>query len=198
MKFAITGTIGSGKSTVSILYRRMGIPVFDSDGYSKLCLSDAHPCAMKIKEAFGDAVLDQYGYLDRKKIANIVFKEEEKRKILNGIVHPAIKEGMLHFFASHKDAELIGAEVPLLFECGWEDLFDEVIVVTCSDEVAISRLMEYREFSKEDAENRLKSQINKEEQIKKTDTIFYNDGSLKDLNREVLQWVKGKRNGIKN
>lgn len=198
MKFAITGTIGSGKSTVSILFRRMGIPVFDSDGYSKLCLSDAHPCAIRIKEAFGNSVLDQYGYLDRKKIADIVFKDEAKRKKLNEIVHPAIEEGLLHFFDSHQDVELIGAEVPLLFECGWEKYFDEVIVVTCSDEVAINRLMEYREFTKEDAENRLKTQINKEEQIQKADTIFYNEGSLKDLNREVLKWVKEKRNGIKN
>ncbi len=198
MKFAITGTIGSGKSTVSILFKRMNIPIFDCDGYSKLCLMDYHPCCKQIKEAFGSDVLDDHGNLDRTKIASVIFSDEEKRKKLNEIMHPAIKEGMLNFFDKHQDLPIIGAEVPLLFECKWEDLFDEVIVVTSDDEVAIERLMEYRDFSRSDAEARLKTQINKEEQIQKADYVLYNNGSLKDLNKEVLGWLREKRNGVKN
>ena len=198
MKFAITGTIGSGKSTVSILFKRMNIPIVDCDGYSKLCLMDHHPCCKKIKDTFGSEVLDENGYLDRAKIASVIFNDEEKRKLLNEIMHPAIKEGMLNFFDKHQDVPIIGAEVPLLFECKWEDLFDEVIVVTCDDEVAINRLMEYREFSRGDAEARLKTQINKDEQIQKADYVLYNYGSLKDLNKEVLEWLREKRNGVKN
>ncbi len=198
MKFAITGTIGSGKSTVSILFKRMNVPIFDCDGYAKLCLMDHHPCCKQVKETFGNDVLDSNGYLDRSKIASVIFSDEEKRKQLNAIMHPAIKEGMLNFFHKHEDLPIIGAEIPLLFECGWEDLFDEVIVVTCDDEVAIERLKEYREFSQSDAEARLKTQVNKDEQIQKADFVLYNNGSLKDLNKDVLGWLREKRNGVKN
>lgn len=189
-KFAITGTIGSGKSTVSILFKRFQIPVFDADGYSKLCLMDNHPAAIKIKEVFGEAVLNENGYLDRKKIANVVFNNEKARQRLNAIVHPFVKEGLLNFFERYKDQDLIGAEIPLLYECGWEDLFDKVIVVTCHKETAIQRLMEYREFTYEEAVNRLNVQIDSDKQIEQADTVIYNDGSLKELNSEVRNWIK--------
>ena len=189
-KFAITGTIGSGKSTVSILFKRFQIPVFDADGYSKLCLMDNHPAAIKIKEVFGEAVLNETGYLDRKKIASVVFNNEKARQRLNAIVHPFVKEGLLNFFERYKDQDLIGAEIPLLYECGWEDLFDKVIVVTCHKETAIQRLMEYREFTYEEAVNRLNVQIDSDKQIEQADTVIYNDGSLKELNSEVRNWIK--------
>ena len=189
-KFAITGTIGSGKSTVSILFKRFQIPVFDADGYSELCLMDNHPAAIKIKEVFGKAVLNENGYLDRKKIASVVFNNEKARQQLNAIVHPFVKEGLLNFFGRYKDHDLVGAEIPLLYECGWEDLFDKVIVVTCHKETAIQRLMEYREFTYEEAVNRLNVQIDSDKQIEQAYTVIYNDGSLKELNTEVRNWIK--------
>ena len=192
-KFAITGTIGSGKSTVSILFKRFQIPVFDADGYSKLCLMDNHPAAIKIKEVFKESVLNENGYLDRKKIASVVFNNEEARQQLNAIVHPFVKEGLLNFFERYKDHDLVGAEIPLLYECGWEDLFDKVIVVTCHKETAIQRLMEYREFTYEEAVNRLNVQIDSDKQIEQADTVIYNDGSLKELNTEVRNWIKENR-----
>ena len=74
-----------------------------------------------------------------------------------------------------------------------EDLFDKVIVVTCHKETAIQRLMEYREFTYEEAVNRLNVQIDSDKQIERADTVIYNDGSLKELNTEVRNWIKENR-----
>ncbi len=197
-KFGITGTIGSGKSTVSLVFKENGIPIFDSDEYSKLCLTSGHPCFMKIIEVFGNSILTEERELNRKKLAQIIFQDESKRTILNNIVHPAIKQGMLDFFLEHSNSNLVGAEVPLLFECKWESLFDEIIVVTCSDKKAIERLIEYRNFTKSDAENRLKAQIHKEDQIQKADTVIYNEGTLVELNSVVRKWIEEKKDGIKD
>lgn len=189
-KVAITGTIGSGKSTVSILFRRNGVPVFDADGYAKLCLAKSHPAYQKIVERFGNSILNEFAEIDRSKLASVIFNNEENRLALNAIVHPCVKEGLLQFFERYKDVPLVAAEVPLLYEGGWEVLFDEVIVVTCEDSVAIERLIEYRNFTKEDAEKRLASQIDKEEQIQKANTVIYNNGSLKELNTIVEKYIE--------
>lgn len=191
-KIGIAGTIASGKTTFCILLKRRGVPVFNSDRFAAMCLHASHPAMKAIREAFPEAV-DDNGDADRAKLASLVFHDEEKRKKLNSIVHPYVIAGMEHFFASHSDLPLVFAEVPLLFEAGLADYFDEIVVVTCSKETAVRRMMEDRSYSREDAESRYEAQISASEQQKLADFVIRNDGTMKDLDHEVNVLMRSLR-----
>ena len=194
-KIAITGTVGSGKSTVAILLRRRRLPVFDADHYASLALQKSNPCFARIVDALGEEILDEQGEIDRKKTAALVFHSEEKRKMLNGNVHPFVKDGMDAFFAHHETEALVFAEIPLLFQEGWQVYFDSTCVVTCSDEHAIERMMENRGYTREEAEARIASQMPRETQISLADHVLYNDGTIKDLDRECAKWIRALKGG---
>lgn len=191
--FGITGTIGSGKSTLSILLRRRHLPVFNADVYSRTAFQKTAAPYAAVVDRFGTSILDANGEIDRRALAGVVFADEEKRVALDEIVHPYVKEGLLRFLNHHSADALVFAEVPLLFEAGWEDLFDKVIVVTCERETAIRRLMEDRDFTREEAEARLSHQIDPSVQIAKADVVFHNDGSIKDLDRALGSWLMKQR-----
>ncbi len=191
--FGITGTIGSGKSTLSILLRRRHLPVFNADAYSRTAFQKTAASYAQVVDCFGKSILDQNDEIDRKSLAAVVFADEEKRLALDEIVHPYVKEGLLRFLDHHASDPLVFAEVPLLFEAGWEDLFDEVIVVTCERETAIRRLMEDRDFTREEAQARLAHQIDPSVQIAKADVVFHNDGSIKDLDHQLGTWLMKQR-----
>ncbi len=197
-KIGITGTIAAGKTTVSILLKRYGFPVFNSDQYSRLALRSGAPTYDAVVKEFGTDILAEDGEVDRAALAAVVFSDEEKRKKLNSIVHPFVIEGMNRFFENHSDLPLVFAEVPLLYECGLESYFDEVCVVTCTKETAAERMMEDRGYTREEAENRYASQISQNEQVTKADTVIHNDGDLQELNSEVRKWVRTLREQVRN
>lgn len=195
-KIGIAGTIASGKTTFCILLKRRGYPVFNSDRYASMCLHAGHPAMAQIVEAFGNEVLDEHGDADRKKLAEVVFHDEEKRKLLNSIIHPYVIAGMEHFFSTHANLPFAFAEVPLLFEAGLADKFDDVIVVTCDKETAIQRMMEDRDYSEEEANARYDAQIAANQQVELADIVIQNDGTMKDLDHEVnllLRRLRGRR-----
>ena len=184
-KIGLTGTIGSGKTTVSLLLKRKGYSVFNSDGYSRILYQTTNPCYEKVVEAFGEGILDEFGEIDRKALAAIVFSDEEARLRLNAIVHPAVVEGMRSFFAHHPDEDLVFAEVPLLYDAHLEGEFDKVLVVTCSKENAVKRMMEDRGYSEAEAIARYETQMNAVDQVKLADAVLYNDGSIRELDEAL-------------
>ena len=188
-KIGITGTIASGKTTVSILLRRMGYRVFDCDGYSRTLYRKNDPCFEQITDAFGSDILDEFGEIDRGKLAAVIFSDEEKRKKLNSITHPAIVAGMDRFFANHTDETLVFAEVPLLFEAHLESHFDAILVVACAKEKAVARMMEDRDYTREEAEARYESQIHPERQIEQATIVIMNDGTITELYEKVVDAV---------
>ena len=189
-KIAVTGTIAAGKSTLSDLLRELALPVFDADAYARVCLTKGHPIMEKIIAEFGTGILQEDGEIDRKKLAGVVFHNEEARQKLNGIVHPGVREGLVAFFQEHEREKLCFAEVPLLYEAGWEDLFDLSVVVACGEETAVHRMVADRGYTEEDARARLASQLNKEEQIARADKVFMNDGSVEQFREELKCWLK--------
>lgn len=197
-RIGITGTIASGKTTVSILLRRRGMAVFNSDNYGKMALHAGNPCHDRLTALLDSEILDQNGDIDAAKMAAAIFSDEEKRQAVNAIVHPYVREGMHRFFASHENDAFVFAEVPLLFEAGWEEDFDEIVLVVCDKETAIQRMMEDRGYSREEALNRYHSQIDPEIQKQKADRIIDNSSGLKELDTNINAWMREMRKEMRD
>ena len=113
-------------------------------------------------------------------------------------MHPFVLEGMQKFFATNHQQPIICAEIPLLFETGWDQYFDRTVVVTCSEEIAIQRMMEERNYTCQEAKARLSMQIPAEEQIARADKVIYNEGDLKELDSQINRWLGELRKDIRN
>ena len=174
MKIAITGTIGSGKSTVASYLRNKGYFVFDCDEVNR--------------ELLNSDILVEYfdnGLLDKKKLANIVFNDEKKRLLLESIMHPLILERMKKESGKH---DPFFAEVPLLFEVNWDKYFDKVLLVVVDEKTALNRLVA-RGLTIEESEQRIKNQMSIKEKIERSDVIIYNDSSLFSLYEKIDRWL---------
>lgn len=153
-KIAVTGGIGSGKSSVIEIIKRRGLPVFSCDKiYSELLSKKLF--LQKLVQEFGN-VLTPNGELDRAALSGIVFSDTDKLKALNAITHPAIMEEAMQKMSAFKLAFL---EVPLLFEGGYQSLFDGVIVVLRPTDQKIQAIVKRDKISPQEAQNRIKSQF---------------------------------------
>ena len=188
MKIGITGTIASGKTSVSILLKKRGFPVFNADQYAKMSLHNGNECFDKLVDLLGEDIIGEDGDIDAKKMAQKIFTNEEYRLQVNSIVHPFVKKGMLRFM--ERNNGIVFCEVPLLYEAKWEDCFDSILVVTCDRQVAIERLMRDRDYSEEEANARYDSQIASLKQVELADYVIHNDGDLKELNTLVNKFVR--------
>ncbi len=183
LKVAVTGGIGSGKSTVCKIIEEEGYKVYSCDKtYSELFESGYF--TEDFVKAFGSGVLDGDGKLSRENISVIVFSDREKLKELDKITHPAIFKEM--FLKSEKSGESISFyEVPLLFEGGYESLFDRVIVVTRPETERIKSVMQRDNLSESDVTARLKNQINYKNKGLSEYYVIHNDGKIDDLKSKI-------------
>ena len=187
MILGVTGTIGAGKSTVCSLLKEKGVPVVDADKIGHRVLT--YPAVKeKIKENFGDVFTE--GEVDRKKLAQKVFSNKYNIYILNNITHPIIKEEIIKECQTlEKDHPLVACEVPLLYECGWERLFNKILVVYISKEETIKRLIK-RGMTEKDALLRYENQMSPEKKVKKADFVISNEENLEKLALKVAQFLQ--------
>lgn len=186
-KIAITGSIGSGKSTVSRWLRQQGWEVFDCDAASRTIMLPNQKAYAQIIQRFPD-VVDNNGLIDRKKLAECVFNEEKKRIELENITHPAI----LHLMEEAMDPKksFFFAEVPLLYETGWEKYFDEVLLIRVNEEVRKKRLMSDRLMSEAEIKARLDAQLSDEIKAASASWVIDNNADEAALARRLSQWLK--------
>lgn len=184
MKIAITGSIGSGKSTVSNYLREKGYEVFDCDKYNAYLLDNNKTVFNKIKKTFPEAIDDDK--LNKKKLASIIFNNINDKRKLEDILHPLIIKEMLK---RSKDNDIFFAEVPLLFETNLEANFDHNLLVVSDYDVTLKRLIK-RGLNKEEAIIRLNNQMAVENKILRAEEIIYNNGNLNKLFKEVDKWLK--------
>ncbi|WP_373893032.1 dephospho-CoA kinase [Virgibacillus natechei] len=190
----LTGSIASGKSTVSLMFDDFNIPVIDADKISREVVRPGEKAYQEIVHAFGADILRDDKTLDREKLGSIIFADEEKRKQLNSIVHPAVRGKMLEKRDSFVQAgqPLVVLDIPLLFESKLTHFVDKTVVVYVDEEVQLGRLMSRNGYSEEEAYQRIHSQIPVEEKAEKADAIINNNGSkyesYQQLERLVKEW----------
>jgi dephospho-CoA kinase len=185
---AVTGGIASGKSTVSRLLEEMGVPLVDLDVLARQVVEPGKQAFLEILHFFGPTVLDPAGRLDRKRLSDLVFRDPQKRKTLEGFTHPRIFEEMdrrIHEIAAARSGEIIQVAVPLLFECGLQVRFHKVLLVHAPREVQAQRLMARDRISREAADSILDAQLPMDEKIGKADFVVYNQGTLEEMRIQV-------------
>lgn len=177
LKVAITGNIASGKSQVENIISEMGYKVFDSD---KL----AHDILNNLDDFYGYDVFVN-GKIDRKKLGKLVFSDPELKLKLEQLVHPKVKTKILELFEKNNNEQFVFVSVPLLYESGFDNIFDRVIIVAVNQQLQLQRLMARNNFSESEAILRINSQISQEEKLEKADYIIYNNESLDNLQEQV-------------
>jgi len=194
---AVTGGVASGKSTVAQMLERLGAPLIDFDALSRVVVEPGKPAWRGIVAYFGEQILFDDKTLNRKKLAQIVFRDPEKRKKLESLVHPKILEEFIRLvkeYTTKDPSVIIQAIVPLLFEVKLQSLFHKVLLVYVSEQVQIERLIKRDGISREMAINILKSQLPIEEKKTLADFIVDNSGSLEETRRQVEEiWEKLKK-----
>ncbi|MER2072118.1 MAG: dephospho-CoA kinase [Psychrobacillus sp.] len=190
MIIGLTGSIASGKSTVSNMLKEMGYPIIDADLVARIVVEKGTDALQAITEVFGEEILTPDGELNRPKLGEIIFSSPAQRKQLNDIMHPAIRAEMMRrkeemLLAGHP---VIIMDIPLLFESKLQSYVDKIIVVTVSEETQLNRLMARNNYSKEEAKARIQSQLPLSIKEKGADAVIYNNGTLEST-REQLEKI---------
>ena len=174
---AITGGIGSGKSYVSAMLEERGIPVYNADTESKrLTLSNAE-IRNKLIALLGEEIYAN-GELNKPMLASYLFASTENAVRINGIIHPVVKEDFKRWLTNHTEKEITAFESAILYEAGFEDSVDAVLVVFAPRELRLERAMKRDKATREQIEARMDAQIGEEEKCRRADFVVYNDGSL--------------------
>jgi len=193
----LTGSVGTGKSTVTNFFRKMGAYIIDWDELARE-VTRPHLRAWKgIVEYFGKDFLNEDLTINRQKLADIVFSNKEKVEKLNQIVHPEVfkeDERITNEIKSLDPNALIIKDIPLFFEVARPIFVDKVVVVSASEQTQLRRLKE-KGMSQEDARNRIKSQLPLKEKIKSADFVINNDGPPEETKRQVEEIYSLLRKG---
>lgn len=184
----LTGGIASGKSTVAAMLKDLGIVIIDADIIAREVVEVGEDAYFKIIGAFGRSILHDDRTINRQKLGEVIFNNEQKRKVLNSIVHPAVREKMnrLKMEYINKGEKIIVLDIPLLFESNQTHLVEKVILVYVDREVQLKRLMERNGLSMEEAEARINSQMPLSEKRPLADAVINNNGSIEETKEQIV------------
>jgi dephospho-CoA kinase len=186
-RIALTGGIGTGKSTVRAAFAARGVPTIDADTLARSALAPGTPGLAAAVARFGHGVLDASGTLDRSVLAGIVFADPAARLDLEAIVHPPVREATERWFASlaTQVSPIAIADIPLLYEVGRARDFSAVIVAACAPETQLARVMARDGASAADVQRRIASQLPLEEKIRRANYVIRTDGAFEDTDAQV-------------
>lgn len=188
--FGLTGGIASGKTSVAAMLRELGAYIVDADKIGHEMLLSTSPAFPELVAAFGRGILDSAGRVDRSKLGPLVFAEPAKLQQLNRIVHPRIIEriGWLTAEQHNKNPEaVVVVDAALIYETGIPGRFLKTIVAWCRPEQQVERLIAKTGLSREEAENRIASQMPAEEKRRRADFVIDCSGSLEETRRQVQE-----------
>jgi dephospho-CoA kinase len=195
---AITGTIGSGKSHLlhevvrHLTQQGFRVTSYCADEENRRLLREDENVRLEISTSLGNEYLDSQGLPDRVKLSSLISTGQNARKILEGIMHPRLESLWRPLAEQHrgKKSSFFIAEIPLLYEKGFTDHFDSVLVCGCSDAVRKSRLKDNRSISNRQAELWLSIQKSQDQKTALADHLFWNDGSPDSVSRQIIQLLR--------
>ena len=193
MIIGLTGGIATGKSTVAAMLGERGAAIVDADRVAREVVEPGQPALREIVNRFGPGILNEDGTLNRKKLGEIVFSDPARRKELEAITHPAIRERMremIEALQAEDPDRLIVADIPLLFEGGHQRNYACVLLVYVLREIQKLRLMQRDGLTEEEAEQRLAAQMDIEEKKRLADYVIDNSGTREETARQVEQFLQ--------
>ena len=189
MIIGLTGGIGSGKSAAGIEFEKLGITVIDADKVAQKASLKNSKAYKEIVEYFGATILDNSQNIDRRKLRNIVFNNDEQKKKLEQILHPAIREDISFAISNSKSPYTI-IMVPLIYETNSKDNYNRILVIDCDEDIQISRAVTRDGASEEDIKKIINSQATKKERLSIADDVISNNSSIEKLSEKVLHLHK--------
>lgn len=183
----ITGGIGSGKTTVCRFLEELGAEVFYADAEARRLMQEDETLRRQLVEAFGAAVYDEQGRLDRRYLAGRVFGNEAELARLNALVHPRVRQALMdrQVDAARRQVALLVYEAALIYETGGEAYVDAVAVVHAPEQERIRRVAERDQVEAEAVRARIRHQLPPEELRRRADVLIENDGDLGHLRRQA-------------
>ena len=188
----LTGGIGAGKSTVAGMLADRGAVVVDADRLAREALLPGTSGYERVIQTFGPDVVGPGGDIDRALLAERVFEDEERRRVLESIVHPYVFEGIRRTVEEERDrGTIVVFDAALLVETGFDQACDVVVVVTAPVDVRIDRVVAARGMSREEASGRIMAQAGEGERRARADRVVDNGGDLPELKRQVASlWTE--------
>jgi len=186
----LTGSIAVGKSHVVGVFEQLGCVVFDADKIAHTVMQPGHRAYHEAVLEFGDGMLGPGGLIDRAKLGAIVFADEGRRRRLNEIVHPRVKEEqdrLLREAAAANPNGIAIVDAALIIESGGYKRFDKLIVVHCDGETQVQRLMARNNIGRGEAEQRISAQMSSEEKRRYADYEIDTSGSYEDTRRRAIE-----------
>jgi dephospho-CoA kinase len=192
MIIGLTGGIASGKSTVSNMFKTKGFTIIDADLAAREVVHIGENAYLQIVKAFGEEILMEDLNINRQKLGSIIFHHEEKRQLLNSIVHPAVRKYMndQKNVAILKGKKTIILDIPLLFESKLTYMVEKTILVYVNDKIQLERLMKRNQLTQEEADARITSQMPLKDKIQLADAVINNNESLKETQSQLNDLIK--------
>lgn len=188
----ITGGIASGKSSVSQYLKELGFTVVDADVASRAVVEPGEEAYLQVVKAFGEDLLLSDGNIDRAKLGSIIFHDQEKRLLLNSIVHPAVRNWMRVETekALATGAETVFMDIPLLFESKLTFMVEKTLLIYVDESVQLERLMNRNALTKSDALARIRSQMPLKDKKALADAVVDNNGDIEETKKQVDEVLK--------
>ncbi len=183
---ALTGGIGSGKSEATKIFSSLGVPIVDLDIIAHQLTAEKQPLVSEIAAAFGQEYISASGALDRAKMRQLVFSNDQARKQLNEILHPAIYKEAINQLRQHSDQPYAVLAIPLLEEGSiYATSIDRVLVIDCEPEKQIERVKQRSHLTEQEIKQIIEAQIPRQTRIKIADDLIENNGSIADLRSKI-------------
>ncbi len=184
IKVGLTGGIGSGKSLACKIFESFGVPVIDADEISRRLTAPGSPYVDEIRGIFGEHIIDAAGALKRDELRRVVFSDDEKKKRLEALLHPAVKEEIQNALAS-LHAPYCVVSVPLLIESGFSDLVDVTVVLDCPESLQTERVGKRSGLSRTETLAIIEKQASREQRLAAADVVIDNSGDESALEKRL-------------
>lgn len=187
ISIAITGGIGSGKSYVSALLQKQSIPIYNADDEAKRLMLGDEGIREGLIDLLGDEVYTD-GNLNKPLLASYLFADAGNAARINSIVHPRVKADFRSWLKAHQESEIAALECAILYESGFEDTVDFVVMVYAPEELRVERAMRRDNATEQQIRARIAAQMNDEEKCRRADYVVFNDGSI-PLERQLADLI---------